>query len=454
MMPLSAALALLVTISLQATPVAPSAALVFTLESSAEVVATITAGCRACDWGEAGREAVLLEVTIDGSYSQHVPLVRGAAPTPYRILLGPLARGAHRLVVTGDRARSSPRAGPASIESLRIDPFVESDPEYERVAHAPLLRARSHSIERFSDVPLLLYVEAHVTGERGHPFRLQYTAIFSNEDGGTPTDRLMATWGRTTDVEFVYGLTDETPARALIQAAGHEWIPFAGPRTGEHPELWVATDNNMVADSGSDTAIRFAPAPVFVSLDGTSREAVMDAEPWTYAVTSGEMRREGRLDPDAAPKSGRIPDPRRYAVVEACGEMTDAMLAFDVGVRGASGAIEWFASDRGEPSFRIARRGCFRGAAPLRDGTRAKDIAGLRLRAYTRPPREGEQALPRGSGRVTLSRVNRVFMLDADYTPQSSALRWEGALAVPTDSGPVEIPANRRERPSPARFRR
>jgi hypothetical protein len=29
--------------------------------------------------------------------------------------------------------------------------------------------------------------------------------IFTNEDGGTATDRLTATWGRTTDIGVVYG---------------------------------------------------------------------------------------------------------------------------------------------------------------------------------------------------------------------------------------------------------
>ena len=49
----------------------------------------------------------------------------------------------------------------------------------------------------------------------GRQFR--YSVIFTNEDGGTATDRLMATWGRTTDVEFVYGVT--------LDRAGTRWSP-------------------------------------------------------------------------------------------------------------------------------------------------------------------------------------------------------------------------------------
>ena len=74
----------------------------------------------------------------------------------------------------------------------------------------------------------------------------------------------MATWGRTTDIEFIYGITaadGDSTAREVIQAEGHRWIDFVGPHVASHPVLWVATDNNMVADHGSDDLVRFAPVP-------------------------------------------------------------------------------------------------------------------------------------------------------------------------------------------------
>ena len=40
--------------------------------------------------------------------------------------------------------------------------------------------------------------------------RLRYSVVFSNEDGGTPSDRLMATWGRLTDIEYVYAVERDT----------------------------------------------------------------------------------------------------------------------------------------------------------------------------------------------------------------------------------------------------
>ena len=64
-----------------------------------------------------------------------------------------------------------------------------------------MLFARLNTVGRFSDIPLLLYCER--LKDEGEDV-LQYTVIFSNEDGGTSTRTLMARWGRTTDIEYVY----------------------------------------------------------------------------------------------------------------------------------------------------------------------------------------------------------------------------------------------------------
>ena len=90
---------------------------------------------------------------------------------------------------------------------------------------------------------------------RGRQYR--YSVIFSNEDGGTQTDRLMATWGRTTDIEFIYGVEVDGSGqdrRRGIPGPGHEVPAFKGQHEGRHPLLWVSTDNNMVSESGPDSA--------------------------------------------------------------------------------------------------------------------------------------------------------------------------------------------------------
>ena len=109
----------------------------FTLESPGEVVATITAGCARCEWGAPGREAVLLELDVDGIYSQHLALIRGERPAPYRVMLGRLRAGPHQLTLRSDTARSAKNAGPATIVSVDVRAFGEGTPEY----HVALARA-------------------------------------------------------------------------------------------------------------------------------------------------------------------------------------------------------------------------------------------------------------------------------------------------------------------------
>src|SRR5262245_3061949 len=302
----------------------------FTLTSNSEVVATITASCDRCDWAVAGREAAVLPLSVDDRYSQHLVLPRGVEAGEYRVLLGTLTAGAHRLSIARDAVRSAAGAGEAHIQGVEVEAFDERQADFFRLSHAPILRARPGTVEQFSDIPLLMYVERDVTGESGSRYAVQYTVIFTNEDGGTPADRLMATWGRTTDIEFVYGLT-APDGREEIQTEGHKWVTFHGPRQSTHPVLWVATTNNMVADHGPDDAICFAPAPQLVSLAGTSREHVMDENPWMYSVTSAEMVREHRINPSGIAGSGTIVDPRQYVTIEACGRVQGAALAFDIG---------------------------------------------------------------------------------------------------------------------------
>jgi hypothetical protein len=300
-----------------------------------------------------------------------------------------------------------------------------------------VLRARPGTVERFSDFPLLMYAERNVSsGEGPAPYQWQYTVIFSNEDGGTPPDRLMATWGRTTDIEFVYGITS-SGHRGVIQAAGHRWVDFAGTRFRGHPELWVATENNMVADHGGADAIRFAPLPVSASLDHVSREQVMDDHPWTYRITSEEMFREWRVDDQAQAGSGRMPDPRRYIVVEACADVADAALTLEVGVRAGSGVV-WRSTDRGAPAFRIARSGCFRAGVPLPAGTGLDAVTGIRARAFARtdgtPASDG--AIAPG---VTLRRLNQMLALDQDLRIAHRAIGWSGMVFVPSNGEPVDV---------------
>ena len=86
----------------------------------------------------------------------------------------------------------------AATARIALTPVYQDAADQAALALAPFVYARPNTVGRFTDVPVLMWYEREPT-TRGTRFR--YSVIFTNEDGGTPADRLMATWGRTTDVE-------------------------------------------------------------------------------------------------------------------------------------------------------------------------------------------------------------------------------------------------------------
>lgn len=409
----------------------------FRLDRDAEAVAAVTASCEGCDWAVKGREAAVLALAVDGVPSQHLVLFRGAS-AEYRVLLGPLGAGTHRLTFARDERRSARGTGSARVEGVVVETVAAGDPGFDRLAHAPILHTRSGSLDRFSDLPLLSWVETGAAADGSR--ELRYSVVFSHEDGGTPLDRLMATWGRATDVELVYVVELDATGRIRreeYQGKDHVFTAFAGRKEGRHPVLHVATKNNMLADRGRRTP-RVAPAPVPFSLDGVSREAVMDAHPWTYRVSGQEVRREGLVASEPGRK--RIRDPRRYAYLEACGEVREARIAFDLGFAGAGGGLRWEASDARGEDFRVGRSGCFRAAVAMPAGSALSDARFLRFRAHTRPSRRGARPLPGGSASARLDRVTRVFGLGPDDAPGPSLFEWSAGAELKADGRPLELP--------------
>ena len=226
---------------------------------------------------------------------------------------------------------------------------------------------------------------------------------------------------------------------ATYQAKDHKILPYRAVASGRHPALWVVTDNNMVDERGVTKPV-FAPAPIPFDLSATSREAVMDAQPWTYQVSSQEAQRENRVAENPRRPRTRSPDPRRYVYVEACAETKDAALTFGVAVDGRDG-LRWSESDAGQKDYRIIRQssefpnGCFRGAAALPADAADAPIRALRFRAYTRRTRDGEPPIPPGTAAATVRRVNKVFRLGPDFLPGPALFEWKGS------------PASRRGRP-------
>jgi hypothetical protein len=321
------------------------------------------------------------------------------------------------------------------ILDYRAVALNRSDALQEPAWRAPILHLREETARRLSDVPLLMYWERE---QRSTGQLLVYTVIFSNEDGGTNTERLMARWGRTADIEWCYavesrrGRTSET-----YQAKDHKVLAFRGRYEGSHPLLYDATQNNNFSDMVPErSAVRVRPYPVPGDLNGGSREVVMDRYPWTYAVTALEMKREGKLEEPGDPASVEVSDVRNYAVLELCAQQRGTELRFELRIAGSD---RWFSSDHLDPKARIERDGCFRSTVELPPGTRPEQLRLLRIQSLPAPVPEGQR--PPSQPRAVLQRINRLFLLDDRFRPGRTLLDTAiGKSLKPGASLTLEIP--------------
>ena len=71
---------------------------------------------------------------------------------------------------------------------------------------------------------------------------IEYSVVWSNEDGGTGASAglLMAQWGRTTDIEWIYRVEVDAkgrrvPGSGVFQSPNHGTTTFRGRYDGTHP---------------------------------------------------------------------------------------------------------------------------------------------------------------------------------------------------------------------------
>jgi hypothetical protein len=392
---------------------------------------TFTASVPGTGWDRTGREAALLNVRVDGRWVADVVTFAGAEKFEYETALGRLGRGRHHVTVTLDKAKSPPGVRHAKVGRLSVTqtPSVVAQ-------HAPILYGRDlpEIPGRYenvrSDVPLLAY---HTITRANDQTTIEYTVIWSNEDGGTNTPALMARWGRTTDIEWIYRVTLDRAGRlvsAVYQAPNHETLPFNGAHEGDHPLLQTATANNNllpVTDPKLSSGYRFFLDSARTLPAGRAREAAMDAEPWTYRVMAQEVVREGRIEPVADPDTPEVSDQRTYLFAEidkdttyptppASGSWVGTALAVRVGGR-------WYTSHHGVPDWSIQRDDPAATTVELPPG----DVEAVKAIA-------APVGTPPAGWRIAVTSINRGFFLGADYLPGASFLSWRGSVTMTADT--------------------
>lgn len=388
----------------------------FRVESEAEVLLDLTAAAPHTSWGEAGSEAAVATLFVDGQYNQDVFLFAGERAFAYQVLLGHFQPGEHTLRVDFNRKRSSSKATAIAIRDATISFVDRGNSEYRALSLAPIVYARPNTIGRFSDIPLLMWYET----ERIGPFTtIRYSVIFTNEDGGTQTSALMARWGRTTDIEWVYEVRIDAQGKiqfSTFQGVEHKTQKFEGKQENGHPALYVVSDNNNVSDHG-ESEMRFASRPIPFDLSHSSREEIMDRHPWIYQLMAAELQREGKIA-ETSRGGNQMADPRHYLYLDAASELSGTALSFAIKLKANP---KWYESDLGINYYRIDRSGYFRTTVRLPAGTRLDQIERISVRCDAAGnPKSGEEIKKLSAAECGLKTVNKVFMLDARFQPGPS----------------------------------
>jgi hypothetical protein len=291
--------------------------------------------------------------------------------------------------------------------------------------YTPILYGRDepHTGGRYennhTDVPLLVF---HTVKPNGNGTTIQYTVIWSNEDGGTPIDAMMPRWGRTADIEWIYRVRLDRRGRRVsdeYQDPGHHVHSFHGRREHEHPLLRTDAANNGVSavhGPSDESHYRFFMDASSALAHGIAREAEMDANPWTYAISAAEAAREHKLERHPSPTTTAISDPRSYLFVRLVKRTTMHSArgwvgtAIDIKLRGSK---TWYRSNHGIADWSVQPDGQVTTSIELPSGTTEDDVQAFRAESAPVGP-------VHGSWRVRVSEIATAFSLDRNYTP----LRW------------------------------
>jgi hypothetical protein len=392
-------------------------------------------------WARAGDESAVVSISVDGHYVTDL-VVPSADPTPRNLALGAVPKGHHRLTLRFATDRSAAPARRVVLAGTAI-----STADDVALRHAPIVIGRTlpqlgdANQNARTDTPLIAWHEELAAATPGHRI-LEYSVVWSNEDGGTDTPALMARWGRTTDIEWIYRVEVDAGGHRIAgtgvyQAPDHQTLAFAGTYEGDHPILQTCTVNNNMCDTVTpDATMRFFLDTTQTRPVDRAREVLMDRNPWTYPITAEEMLREGKIESPSDPATVAVGDERTYLFLEIKKQTgapvgTGSAPGVSVGVRLKSDPATLYRSDHSVPTSSIARDDPAATTVELPEGTTGDDIASIE--AIRQPMGEGDNGAP-----TTVTSINRGFFLDRSYLPRASFVTWTGSITL-TPVQPIAV---------------
>ena len=165
------------------------------------------------------------------------------------------------------------------------------------------------------------------------------------------------------------------------------------------------------------------------------REYLMDTHPWTYPVMAQEMLREGKIESPSDPATREVGDQRSYLYVAVDHDTTPPASSGGVGLAvdvRLEGDPTTYTSNHLVPDWSINRDVPAATTVELPLGTTPTDVASVSVRRVPIGPTDNGSTL-------TVTDIDRAFLLGSDYVPQSSFVEWHGA-SVLTAAAPAAEP--------------
>ena len=392
-----------------------SAPIFFNLQKSREFLLHLRVSSET-NWSIPDSESAVLTIYIDSTASpqnQDIVLFKGDELFVYKVSLGRIESGSHSIEVYFNGDKSSAGAQFVFLDELSLIPIALNSPDYDVFRFSPVLYGRdlvSDDDNVRNDTPLLMWHEVDTAGSDKW---IEYSMIWSHEDGGTNSIDLMSRWGRTTDIEWIYRVKISPGGIVLeeyFQGPGHSTTFFQGNKINDHPILKTVTLNNMLSDEGVSN-YKFFLSPERSKHEFQAREILMDEDPWTYEIMALEMIAEGRYESPADPFSSALSDARNYLYLEFKTQMVGSGLRLTFATKLKNDPF-WYYSDHGLSSVGavnsvVGRRSTIE----LWEGTTLSDLDSLQIMGSAS-----------GSFSITLEELSKVFFLNEDFALLESPL--------------------------------
>ena len=387
----------------------------------------------ATNWSVPDSESSVLTIYIDstdGSQNQDIVLFKGDELFVYKVSLGRIDSGSHSIEFYFNGAKSPLGAQLVFLDEFSLIPIALNSPDYDVYRLSPVLYGRNLVSDDESvrtDVPLLMWHEVETVGSDKW---IEYSMIWSNEDGGTNSVSLMSRWGRTTDIEWIYKVKVAPGGFVLeeyFQGAGHSTTYFQGNRIDDHPILKTVTINNLVSDAGVSN-YKFFLSPERSKQERHSREILMDEDPWTYEIMALEMIAEDKYESPADPLISTVSDARNYLYLEFNTQMVGSSLRLTFAAKLKNDPLRYY-SDHGLSSIgAVNKEGWRRSTIELPQGTTLNDLDSLQIMgsAY-------------GSFSITFEELSKVFLLAEDFTLLVSPLLLDETFVLNESSSSIQF---------------